>query len=140
MGKLYIFMDVCGFVFEEELVYWGLDENQIELCCWNMYWVYRDVQQIFVEFEGYDLEGESDDEEELVMRERFGIFEDFVEVKKLIWERWKIWIWNIVDVLRINLLLCVSRVFIIKLGLVIIFIVLGYVIWLNIFYNLGDCC
>lgn len=27
MGKLYIFMDVCGFVFEEELVYWGLDEN-----------------------------------------------------------------------------------------------------------------
>lgn len=93
-----------------------------------------------MEFEGYDLEGESDDEEELVMRERFGIFEDFVEVKKLIWERWKIWIWNIVDVLRINLLLCVSRVFIIKLGLVINFIVLGYVMWLNIFYNLGNCC
>lgn len=107
-GKLHIPMDVCGPAFEEELAYWGLDENQIEPCCWNTYRAHRDAQQTLAEFEGHDPEGESDDEEESAMRERFGISEDFVEVKKSTWERWKIRIWNIVDAPRTNLL---SRIF-----------------------------
>lgn len=108
-GKLHIPMDVCGPAFEEELAYWGLDENQIEPCCWNTYRAHRDAQQTLAEFEGHDPEGESDDEEESAMRERFGISEDFVEVKKSTWERWKIRIWNIVDAPRTNILSRVSR-------------------------------
>ena len=30
-GKLHYPTDVCGPLFEEELEYWGLDSNQVEL-------------------------------------------------------------------------------------------------------------
>ena len=32
-GKLHYPTDVCGPLYEEELEYWGLDTNQVELCC-----------------------------------------------------------------------------------------------------------
>ena len=38
-GKLHYPTDVCGPLFEEELEYWGLDANQVEvninLTCWG---------------------------------------------------------------------------------------------------------
>lgn len=37
MGKLYCFYDVCGLFFEEEFVYWGIDEKEMEYCCWIFY-------------------------------------------------------------------------------------------------------
>lgn len=45
IGKFYCLRDVCGFFFEEELNFWGLDEKQIEICCWVKYDEYCDVEE-----------------------------------------------------------------------------------------------
>ncbi|KAK3101571.1 hypothetical protein FSP39_004549 [Pinctada imbricata] len=96
-GKLHIPMDVCGPAFEAELAYWGLDETQIEPCCWNTYRAHRDAQETLAEFEDSDDENESNDEEENEMRLRFGISDDFVEVKKTCWQKWRPRLWNFLD-------------------------------------------
>ena len=42
-GKLHCPSDVCGPVFEEELNFWGIDELQMEPCCWSTYTRHRDA-------------------------------------------------------------------------------------------------
>lgn len=44
-GKLHCPRDVCGPLFEEELNFWGLDEKQIETCCWAKYDEHRDAEE-----------------------------------------------------------------------------------------------
>ncbi len=51
-GKLHAPTDVCGPLFEEELSYWGIDEKQIEACCWMAYRTHRDAQETLAELEG----------------------------------------------------------------------------------------
>lgn len=96
-GKLHVPMDVCGPVFEEELAYWGLDETQIEPCCWNSYRSHRDAQDTLREFSNSEEENDSDDEEELAMRARFGISDDFIEKEKSFWDKWRPKIWSFLD-------------------------------------------
>ena len=43
-GKLHCPSDVCGPLFEEELNFWGIDELQMEPCCWSTYTRHRDAQ------------------------------------------------------------------------------------------------
>lgn len=43
-GKLHCPADVCGPLFEEELNFWGIDELQMEPCCWSTYTRHRDAQ------------------------------------------------------------------------------------------------
>ena len=43
-GKLHCPADVCGPLFEEELNYWGIDELQMEPCCWSTYTRHRDAK------------------------------------------------------------------------------------------------
>ena len=35
-GKLHTPIDMCGPLFEEELNFWGIDEKQMEPCCWEV--------------------------------------------------------------------------------------------------------
>ena len=51
-GKLHAPTDVCGPLFEEELAFWGLDEKQIEPCCWSNYRAHRDAQETLAEMDG----------------------------------------------------------------------------------------
>lgn len=51
-GKLHAPTDVCGPLFEEELNFWGLDEKQIEPCCWSNYRAHRDAQETLAEMDG----------------------------------------------------------------------------------------
>ena len=51
-GKLHAPTDVCGPLFEEELNFWGLDEKQIEPCCWPNYRAHRDAQETLAEMDG----------------------------------------------------------------------------------------
>ena len=51
-GKLHAPTDVCGPLFEEELTFWGLDEKQIEPCCWANYRAHRDAQETLAEMDG----------------------------------------------------------------------------------------
>lgn len=51
-GKLHAPTDICGPLFEDELNFWGIDENQIEPCCWMNYRTHRDAQDTLREFDG----------------------------------------------------------------------------------------
>ena len=37
IGKLHCPADVCSALFQEELSYWGINERDIEPCCWVLY-------------------------------------------------------------------------------------------------------
>ena len=50
-GKLHSPSDVCGPLFEEELQFWGIDEKQMEPCCWAKYTEHRDAQANLKVFE-----------------------------------------------------------------------------------------
>ena len=52
LGKLHCPMDICGPMFEEELTFWGIDERQIEPCCWSNYTRHRDARATIAAFEG----------------------------------------------------------------------------------------
>lgn len=43
-GKLHCPTDVCGPLFEQELNYWGIDEKDMEPCCWANYTQHRDAE------------------------------------------------------------------------------------------------
>lgn len=44
-GKLHCPRSICGPLFERELAYWGLMEQQMESCCWPNYTKHRDAQE-----------------------------------------------------------------------------------------------
>ncbi|XP_049639167.1 potassium voltage-gated channel subfamily C member 2 isoform X4 [Suncus etruscus] len=56
-GKLHCPADVCGPLFEEELAFWGIDETDVEPCCWMTYRQHRDAEEALDIFETPDLIG-----------------------------------------------------------------------------------
>ncbi|XP_028405402.1 potassium voltage-gated channel subfamily C member 1-like [Dendronephthya gigantea] len=44
-GTLHCPTDVCGPLFEQELNYWGIDEKDMEPCCWTNYTQHRDAEE-----------------------------------------------------------------------------------------------
>ncbi|KAF6030257.1 hypothetical protein EB796_011429 [Bugula neritina] len=99
-GRLHIPADVCGPAFEEELLFWGIDEKQIESCCWGNYSQHRDAQQTLVElkidsnFEKNDEESEYGDDVGSTAG-KFGITE--LEEKTSKWERIKPKLWAVLN-------------------------------------------
>ncbi|XP_031549513.1 potassium voltage-gated channel protein Shaw-like [Actinia tenebrosa] len=64
-GKLHCPNDVCGPLFEEELAYWGIDEKNMEPCCWTSYIQHRDAENNLKSFNvAGDFEAEQDEERE----------------------------------------------------------------------------
>ncbi|XP_078402637.1 voltage-gated potassium channel KCNC4 isoform X1 [Cetorhinus maximus] len=53
-GKLHCPADVCGPLFEEELAFWGLDETDVEPCCWMSYRQHREAEEALDIFEPPD--------------------------------------------------------------------------------------
>lgn len=43
-GKLHTPTDICGPLFEEELQFWGIDEKQMEPCCWETFTKHREAE------------------------------------------------------------------------------------------------
>lgn len=43
-GKLHHPRNLCGPMFEEELKFWGIEEQQMETCCWHTYTHHRVTQ------------------------------------------------------------------------------------------------
>ncbi|CAL8277321.1 unnamed protein product [Boreogadus saida] len=62
-GKLHCPADVCGPLFEEELAFWGIDETDVEPCCWMTYRQHRDAEEALDTFEPPDPEETDDDRE-----------------------------------------------------------------------------
>lgn len=50
-GKLHCPGEVCGPLFEEELKFWGIDELQMEPCCWSNYTQHREAQETLKAFD-----------------------------------------------------------------------------------------
>nr|XP_045009601.1 potassium voltage-gated channel subfamily C member 2 isoform X3 [Jaculus jaculus] len=74
-GKLHCPADVCGPLFEEELAFWGIDETDVEPCCWMTYRQHRDAEEALDIFETPDLiggGGDTGDDEDLGAK-RLGI-------------------------------------------------------------------
>lgn len=60
-GKLHCPADVCGPLFEEELSFWGIDETDVEACCWMNYRQHRDAEEALDSFENPEPDAPEDD-------------------------------------------------------------------------------
>uniref|UniRef100_A0A3Q3KVL0 Potassium voltage-gated channel subfamily C member 1-like n=1 Tax=Mastacembelus armatus TaxID=205130 RepID=A0A3Q3KVL0_9TELE len=60
-GKLHCPNDVCGPLFEEELAFWGIDETDVEACCWMNYRQHRDAEEALDSFETPEPDAPEDD-------------------------------------------------------------------------------
>uniref|UniRef100_A0A8C6W3D0 BTB domain-containing protein n=1 Tax=Nannospalax galili TaxID=1026970 RepID=A0A8C6W3D0_NANGA len=72
-GKLHCPADVCGPLFEEELAFWGIDETDVEPCCWMTYRQHRDAEEALDIFETPDLIGGDPGDDEDLATKRLGI-------------------------------------------------------------------
>ncbi|XP_022082821.1 potassium voltage-gated channel protein Shaw-like [Acanthaster planci] len=96
IGKLHAPRDVCGPAFEEELQFWGIDEKQIEACCWSYHTEHRDAQETLAKLNGPNFEKSDSEEEEDVAR-IFGIEEEYQTEKKSWYRRYQPRIWAVLD-------------------------------------------
>ena len=64
-GKLHCPTDMCGPMFEEELAFWGIDEKQMEPCCWAKYTQHREAEENLKAFVGPGFESEARDDDDL---------------------------------------------------------------------------
>ncbi|XP_018611516.1 voltage-gated potassium channel KCNC2 isoform X2 [Scleropages formosus] len=94
-GKLHCPADVCGPLFEEELCFWGIDETDVEPCCWMTYRQHRDAEEALDVFDMNVDNGDADEDE---LNKRLGI-EDVVspDGKVSRWKRWQPLIWNLFE-------------------------------------------
>ncbi|XP_053308130.1 potassium voltage-gated channel subfamily C member 1-like isoform X2 [Spea bombifrons] len=60
-GKLHCPADVCGPLYEEELAFWGIDETDVEACCWMNYRQHRDAEEALDSFETPEPTEEEED-------------------------------------------------------------------------------
>uniref|UniRef100_A0A8C2HZE0 Potassium voltage-gated channel, Shaw-related subfamily, member 2 n=1 Tax=Cyprinus carpio TaxID=7962 RepID=A0A8C2HZE0_CYPCA len=92
-GKLHCPADVCGPLFEEELSFWGIDETDVEPCCWMTYRQHRDAEEALEVFE-MNVDNDEDDE----YGKRLGI-EDVVSPDGTFsrWRKWQPVIWNLFE-------------------------------------------
>ncbi|XP_051509336.1 potassium voltage-gated channel subfamily C member 4-like [Myxocyprinus asiaticus] len=92
-GKLHCPADVCGPLFEEELAFWGIDETDVEPCCWMTYRQHRDAEEALDIFEPPDPE---DAEEDQDVPKRFGI-EDSPDRSRGCCKVWQPKIWALFE-------------------------------------------
>ncbi|XP_023932661.1 potassium voltage-gated channel subfamily C member 1-like [Lingula anatina] len=94
-GKLHAPSDLCGPIFEAELEYWGIDEKQIEPCCWMNYISHKEAQKTLDEMDGADTESEEENDEVSRIATIFGIEE--APPDQNCWQRWRPKIWAILE-------------------------------------------
>lgn len=92
-GKLHYPTDMCGPMFEEELGFWGIDEKQMEPCCWATYTKHREAEENLKEFVGPVFEDIQQNDLERSSSDISGINER----KDNVWKRIQPKIWNIMD-------------------------------------------
>lgn len=90
-GKLHCPADVCGPLFEEELSFWGIDETDVEPCCWMTYRQHRDAEEALDIFEPPEPDDTDDD-----APRRFGI-EDCPNRSRGCCEVWQPKMWALFD-------------------------------------------
>ncbi|XP_039617842.1 potassium voltage-gated channel subfamily C member 2 isoform X2 [Polypterus senegalus] len=96
-GKLHCPADVCGPLFEEELAFWGIDETDVEPCCWMTYRQHRDAEEALDIFDISGEPGAAEGEDE-DLNKRLGI-EDVVspDGKVSRWRKWQPLVWALFE-------------------------------------------
>ncbi|XP_017294229.1 potassium voltage-gated channel subfamily C member 2 isoform X5 [Kryptolebias marmoratus] len=94
-GKLHCPADVCGPLFEEELSFWGIDETDVEPCCWMTYRQHRDAEEALDVFELNVDTGNGDEDDEA--GKRLGIEEVAGDGSASLWRKWQPVIWNLFE-------------------------------------------
>lgn len=92
-GKLHYPTDMCGPMFEEELCFWGIDEKQMEPCCWAIYTKHREAEENLKAFVGPGFEDLKQNDLERSSSDISGLNEK----KDNFWKRIQPKIWNIMD-------------------------------------------
>ncbi|KAG7280980.1 hypothetical protein CRUP_016612 [Coryphaenoides rupestris] len=108
-GKLHCPADVCGPLYEEELAFWGIDETDVEPCCWMTYRQHREAEEALDSFAGGALldlgnddtaepdgeHAEGDDADEMTRRLAQG---DAADVRHGgSWSRWQKRVWALFE-------------------------------------------
>ncbi|XP_060715541.1 potassium voltage-gated channel subfamily C member 1a isoform X1 [Tachysurus vachellii] len=108
-GKLHCPADVCGPLYEEELAFWGIDETDVEPCCWMTYRQHREAEEALDSFGGGPVDlgsdevdgdglgepGDGDDELEMTKRLALG---DTTDAKTAgLWQRWQRRVWALFE-------------------------------------------
>uniref|UniRef100_A0A3B4A1U4 BTB domain-containing protein n=1 Tax=Periophthalmus magnuspinnatus TaxID=409849 RepID=A0A3B4A1U4_9GOBI len=105
-GKLHCPADVCGPLYEEELAFWGIDETDVEPCCWMTYRQHREAEEALDSFGGgglLDLASDdpepevdhAEDDDEMTRRLAQG---DHTDVRTgSLWSRWQKRVWALFE-------------------------------------------
>ncbi|XP_018112696.2 potassium voltage-gated channel subfamily C member 1 isoform X1 [Xenopus laevis] len=108
-GKLHCPADVCGPLYEEELAFWGIDETDVEPCCWMNYRQHRDAEEALDSFGGGPVDCNGDDgvgdptgdsadgEEELEMSKRLALSDPTDGRPGGFWRKWQRRIWALFE-------------------------------------------
>lgn len=67
-GKLHYPKCVCGPLFEEELVFWGIDSNQVEPCCWKTYTKHRQTEETLITLDKLNIDLDRTPRNELITK------------------------------------------------------------------------
>ncbi|XP_062868679.1 potassium voltage-gated channel subfamily C member 2, partial [Trichomycterus rosablanca] len=100
-GKLHCPADVCGPLFEEELAFWGIDETDVEPCCWMSYRQHRDAEEALDVFDlnvvgsdgGVHRDKDQDEHEDEEEEEE----DEVGTAKRQRWRKWRPIIWNLFE-------------------------------------------
>ncbi|KAI6199952.1 Potassium voltage-gated channel protein Shaw [Aphelenchoides besseyi] len=95
-GHLHYPLDVCGPLFEEELVFWGIDSTECAPCCWMTFTQHRDTQEVLSTLDKLDLDDEAFNNEEELYKS-FGYEDDFHNQSLSSWQQVKPRIWRLFD-------------------------------------------
>lgn len=91
-GKLHCPNDVCGPLFEEELTFWGIDELQVEPCCWLNYKKHREAQANLEAFERSDSDGETVSDMDMTV---YGLVANKIRSRnRSLWKKYQPKIWS----------------------------------------------
>lgn len=90
-GKLHAPRDMCGPLFEDELIFWGIEEKDMEACCWPYYNQHRDAEKNLKDFVGPQFEDSEDEENDLFSSSKTG------ESLNSRWHRIRVLVWTTLD-------------------------------------------
>ncbi|KAL2093846.1 hypothetical protein ACEWY4_011158 [Coilia grayii] len=108
-GKLHCPADVCGPLYEEELAFWGIDETDVEPCCWMTYRQHREAEEALESFGGAGLDLAHREPEEDTIAPEAADGDEGVEMTRRLaqgdspesragrWRRWQKTVWALFE-------------------------------------------
>lgn len=102
IGKLHCPVDVCSALFQEELSYWGINDRDIEPCCWVLYRRQINTEETLKTFHLDNARKASSNEETKAERKRtlvslFGSEAVLTRSYREMWKRIRPKVWALLD-------------------------------------------